>query len=319
MRGIKTCICFLFVLILCLSFSSTVYAEEYISKSDYENIVKLLNNIEAVDADDNCMSITYSDDKKISIVDFKDGKGVSLYHYEKKNNGTSDLEESKTTLDKYAGNGFICMSINPDFSDLPENDKRIILDNIKYEFQHNELANNISAEAKQMFFNELRVVYGDDVTYIQEEIINGVQPNMFLAYETFYPFRGYVGTILGIICIIIITSLVFSVVLDVIYIQVPEFRERTFQATRSGGGGRFSFIRNRSQIERPWFVSYEAARASKEGIESNGTRNALLIYFKYRVVTWIVVAICLVYLTSGTFMHIVNWIWDKSDVVKDAF
>lgn len=311
---VKISLCIMTLLLCICSASLVVNADEYIKKSDYDNLVELLKATDAVNIDDNCMSITYRDDK-ISIINHTDGNKEYLYDVKNKNNGTSDIEESKIKLNDYAGASFVCISINPDFSDLPEDDKRIILDNIKYAFRNNSLADKISDEAKQMFFNELRVVYGDDITYIQEEIINGVQPNMFLAYETFYPFRSYFSTILGIICLIIILSLVFSVVLDFMYIQIPEFRERTFQASRTGGGGRFSFVRNRSQIERPWFVSYEAARASKESIESNGTKNGLILYMRYRVVTWIVIAICFVYLTSGMFMHIVNWIWDKTDVI----
>ena len=303
------------VILCCLGISTSVSADEYISGNDYKNLVALLENIDGLSDEDNCMHIDAGDGKKIGIVTFTDGKKEKLYQVENKNDGTSDVEESFTTLDKYAGNGFVCMRINPEFSELSERSREIILENIKDGFRNNEKADKVTDEAKQMFFNELRYVYGDDINYIQEEIINGVQPNMFLAYETFYPFRSYFSTILGIICLIIILSLVFSVVLDFMYIQIPEFRERTFQASRSGGGGRFSFVRNRSQIERPWFVSYEAARASKESIESNGTKNGLILYMRYRVVTWIVIAICFVYLTSGMFMHIVNWIWDKTDVI----
>ena len=319
-RFVRIITCLIILTICCLSFCINVSATSYISKDDKTKIEKLLSETESVYGYCDKISIVEYDadgngtNAEISLVKFSDGSTTSLSDMEQQDDGT--YKENKTTVDNYIGKGFYVMEADYRFVDYVEPEhRRIILDNIKDSFNNKDYG--ISSEAKQMFYNELRVLYGDDVEYIQGEIITGIQPNMFLAYEMFLPFRGFVGTALGCICWIIIVSLVFSVVLDVMYMQVPEFRERTYQATQHGGGGRFSMIKNRSQIDRPWFVSYEAARASKESIDSNGERNAILIYMKYRVVTWIVVTICVTYLLTGMFMGVTNTIWEKVPQVFD--
>ena len=315
-KVLKLGLCILITFICCISVSITVSATSYISRSDKEKIEKLLLDTEATDG--NCAQIptgkvdAVGHPITISIVKFTDGSTM-LYNIDKE---VSGVVESSITVNEYVGNGFWVMEANYDFvEEIAPKERRIILDNLKDSFNNKDFG--ISEEAKQMFYNELRSLYGDDIEYIQGEIISGIKPNMFMAYEIFLPFRGWVGTFLGCLVCIIIVSLVFSVVLDTLYIQVPEFRERTFQSSQKGGGGRFSFTRNRTQIERPWFVSYEAARASKESIESNGTRNGLLLYMKYRIFTWIVVVVCITYLITGIFMNIVNEIWDKAPQVFD--
>lgn len=313
----RVIICVLFLVVYCFSINTfLVSATSYVSKNDKIGIEKLLADTDAVNGKCNKIKISrYEDgkykDEEISLVKFIDNQ--TLTNLERQPDGS--FKENNTTINDYIGNGFFAMEADYRFVDyVPEDDKRIILDNVRNNF--NNKSYGISEEAKQMFYNEIRELYGDDIQYMQGEIINNVQPNMFLAYELFYPFRGNVGTALGCICCILIVSLIFSVVLDYLYIQVPEFRERTFQDTQKRG--RFSFMRNRSKIDRPWFVSYEAARASKESIESNGTRNGLLLYMKYRVITWIVIAACLTYLLTGMFMDIVNGVWNVTPKIFDV-
>ena len=323
-RVLQVCICLITVFVCyTFMFCEHVSAISYITSEDKKGIEKLLSNTPAIDGYCDKIPIVVTNENgeeqniTISLVKFTDGKSVSLSEMEQQSDGS--YIERKSTVDNYIGDNFYMMETDYRFEEYVDADsRRIILDNIKDAF--NNIDNNgykISAEAKHMLYNEIRLFYGDDVEYIQGEIINGVQPNMFLAYEIFLPFRGVLGTILGCICCIIIVSLIFSVIFDVLYMQVPEFKERTYQATQRGGGGRFSVIRNRSQIDRPWFVSYEAARASKESIESNGEKNVILLYMKYRIVTWIVVTISLTHLLTGSFMGLTNVVWDTAPQVSD--
>ena len=321
-RVLQLCICLITVFICCsFVFCGQVSAISYIKKADKENIEKLLSETPAVDGNCNEIHITeigedgVETNTTISLVTFTDSKKVLLSDIERQSDGS--YIERKSTADSYIGDDFYIMETDYRFKEYIDiKSRRVILDNIKYAF--NNIDYGISAEAKHMFYNEIRSFYGDDVEYVQGEIIGGIQPNMFLAYEIFLPFKGVVGTIFGCICWIIIVSLVFSVIIDFMYMQVPEFRERTYQFTQHSSGGRFSFIKNRSKIDRPWFVSYEAARASKESIESNGERNMMILYLKYRVVTWIIVTICLTYLLTGLFMGIMNVIWEKAPQVFDV-
>ena len=65
--------------------------------------------------------------------------------------------------------------------------------------------------------------------------------------------------------------------------------------------------------------AYEAAYAYKTSVESNSDANALLVYFKHRTVSFLVVSVCLAYLMCGLFMDTVTWIWDHfSDIFEPA-
>lgn len=292
MKYFRLIISFTVILICCLSVSITTSAVSYINQQD----IKCLQNIMK-----NTVGVEHSCDKLVDTY----GNEFSLFKIYTK----AEAEKAGIVSKDYLPTGFGVIDLDYRFvSDIDREEKRIILEGLKDAFTGSE-ASQMSREARQMIYDELRVAYGDDIEYIQKELIDGIQPNMFLAYEAFLPFRGIIGTFLGCICLITIVSTVLSVVIDFMYMQVPEFRERTYQATHKAGRGRFSFVQNRSHIDRPWFVTYEAAYASKKSLEDNG--NALIIYLKNRIIAIVAISISLVYLTSGVFMNVVTHLWSS--------
>lgn len=281
-RRVRFLICTVLIFCITLGFSLVASAVETISKSDKEKLVKVLASTDAGTGEEEyCNKIKLSDGTTFSLFTIKKRGSDDAYW---------DIEFNDVNFKK-----------------LGDRTKEIILQNFEDEIKKS----SISDQGKQYIYNEIRYYYDYDTRLIQENVVEKVLPNMFLGYEFVQPAFGVVSTILGCICIVIIMSLVASVILDVMYMQVPVFREKTFQATQRGGGGRFSFIRNRTQLERPWFISYEAAYANKVALESNGTKNALVLYLLYRSVTFIVVSFCIIFLMTGMFMGVVQWIWDK--------
>jgi len=278
-KHLKYLVCIVVIMCITMSISMGVSATETISDSDYTKFVEMLKKTESGSGeDDNCNAIK-----------LPDGSTFALFKFEKSSGNFHDITFNAQ-----------------EFELLGDYEQKITLKN----FEEALNASSISDQGKQYIYNEVRYSYDYDIRLIQEKVIDDVQPNMFLSYELFHPFSGVISTIVGCVCVVTLMSLVVTVVLDVMYMQFPVFREKTFQATQRGGGGRFSFIKNRTQIERPWFISYEAAYANKVNVESNGTRNALLIYLRYRALTFIVVAFCVVYLMNGMFVGIVSKIWD---------
>ena len=274
-------ICLTLVICAVLSCTFSVSATETISKADRDALLTVLKSTDAGSGNnDKCNKIVLPNGKTFSLFSFKVSSKGSKYY---------DISFD---------------GVN--FSKLSDETKERLLSN----FETAVTKSKISAQGQQYIYSEIRDNYDYDIALIQENIVEKVQPNMFTAYELMHPFSGVVGTVIGCICVVIILSLVMTTLLDVMYMQFPVFREKTFQATQKSNNGRFSFIRNRTQIERPWFISYEAAYANKVNVESNGEKNALIVYLRYRIVSLIVITICIAYLTGGLFMDVVRWIWE---------
>lgn len=194
-----------------------------------------------------------------------------------------------------------------DFYDYGDSYKDIILKNFQDELEKS----SVSSEGRHLIYSEVRNHYDYDFDILRSNLIEQIEPNMFTSYELYKPFSGAMGTILGIICILILLFQIFTTLLDMMYMQFPVFRERVFQMKTTSGGGRFSMVRDRTHLERPWFISYEAAYANKVNVESNGEKNALVIYFSHRVLSLLVIVVCLTYLILGSMSDVVFWLWDK--------
>lgn len=113
------------------------------------------------------------------------------------------------------------------------------------------------------------------------------------ALTWFMPFQGALGLILGVGVIIVITLLLISTVLDLVYIGLPT--ARMAMSAKAEGQGK----------EIPFGISTDAYRIVQQTAETgsggNGGNqgNPYLQYFKKRFVTYIILAVCILYLLSG--------------------
>lgn len=138
-------------------------------------------------------------------------------------------------------------------------------------------------------------------------IFEDSRADMNTAMDIFHPFSGVVGTIIGIGCIIIIVLLVSSTVLDLCYINFPFFQN--FADSHGGGGG------GSSTGGKPVWVTRDAYAVVNDGAtggRGNGNggkyQNVNFAYLKKRIVTYIVLAICLLYLLSGQITGLIAWL-----------
>lgn len=113
------------------------------------------------------------------------------------------------------------------------------------------------------------------------------------ALTWFMPFQGALGLILGVGVIIVMALLLLSTVLDLVYIGMPT--ARMAMSAKAEGQGK----------EIPFGISTDAYRivqqTAETGAGGNGGNqgNPYLQYFKKRFVTYIILAVCILYLLSG--------------------
>lgn len=159
---------------------------------------------------------------------------------------------------------------------------------------------NANADTVQQIMNDLQEVDSSVASVMLPLIFEGTKGDMFSAYKITSPFLNIFSVILGIGAVGLIILLFGSTVIDLAYIGLPVWREA--QASKDGGN------------KHPFGVSYEALRTVTEieqGFGGSGGgeyKNAYLLYFKRRALTYIVLAICIMYLICGGLSGIIGWV-----------
>jgi hypothetical protein len=124
---------------------------------------------------------------------------------------------------------------------------------------------------------------------------NAMEADLWKAYQIMEPFIGLINVVLGVGCVLLILLLMFSTVMDLAYIGLPVWRE-----TQDSKGKK-----------NPFGVCYEALRTVQEvekGLGDGGYKNAYLLYFKRRALTYIILAICIMYLICGGLSGLISFV-----------
>lgn len=119
------------------------------------------------------------------------------------------------------------------------------------------------------------------------------------AMTWFAPFQGAVGLILGIGVIAIMVLLLASTVLDLVYIGLPTARMAMTSKAQQGG-----------EDKTPFGISSDALRIVREKNENGESGNPYLKYFKSRLLTYIILAVCILYLVSGQLGGLIGGLLD---------
>ena len=154
----------------------------------------------------------------------------------------------------------------------------------------------VDETALNVFMNDLQDQDRSVATAMVPLLFKGTTADLYQAYVIAKPFLDVLNVILGVGCVLLILLLLFSTVMDLAYIGLPMWREST--ANKNGGG------------KTPFGVSYEAVSTVKE-IESNtggDYKNGYLLYLKHRGLTYIVLALCIVYLICGGISGIISFV-----------
>lgn len=124
------------------------------------------------------------------------------------------------------------------------------------------------------------------------------------AMKWFGPFQGTVGLILGIGVVIIMVLLIASTVFDLVYIGLPMARNALDGKAESNGQ------------PKPFGVSYDAVKVVQnhegggQGGQGGSNGNIYFDYLKRRIITYIILAVCILYLISGQLSSVIGWLLD---------
>ncbi len=156
---------------------------------------------------------------------------------------------------------------------------------------------------------------------LMASIMENTKPDFSSANKIYAPFSGVIGTILGLIAIVIMALLGVTMALDIAYITIPAVQlmldggegggsHTGMQPGQPGaGGGKGKGLSGLvSQAARN--AVQAAAGQGNHGQGGEGNKMALGVYFKYRWLELVVLGICLLYLVSGNIYSFVAWVLD---------
>lgn len=155
-------------------------------------------------------------------------------------------------------------------------------------------------------------------TVLMASIMENTKPNFAAANKIYAPFSGLVGTVLGLLSIIIMALLGVTMALDIAYIVIPTVQLMLDGSQGNGGSGPGPNGGDAGKKGLSGVVSQAARNAVQAasggqggtGQGGEGNKMALGVYFKYRWIELVVLGICLLYLVSGNIYSFVAWILD---------
>lgn len=166
--------------------------------------------------------------------------------------------------------------------------------------------NRFSDADRTAIYNEIKDNCGQANAAMVAALFQDTKADMFSALRIFQPFNGIVGTILGICVLALIILLIGSTALDMAYINFPIARNFMYGKDKEGG--------DKGGAKKPWGVTADAWSVVNECEGGGGSggdgkyKNANIAYFKRRIVTYIVVAIMILYLLSGQLAGLIGWL-----------
>lgn len=161
------------------------------------------------------------------------------------------------------------------------------------------LLNNLGDESNVSAINRTKIYNfiskNDETTSsLIRQLSSDMKSDYAGAYQYIRPFSGAVGIVLGTLTVIIFSMLSLSIVIDIGYIVIP-----LFQVWLNKANGQ----------DKPRLISAEAWAAIKEGEGSvnggDGYTSPIGFYFKFKTKQFLILGICILYLTSGKIYDLI--------------
>lgn len=159
----------------------------------------------------------------------------------------------------------------------------------------------ISDDRQQSIMNEIQETDGRVAAIMLPLIFEGTKGDLYTALKVLGPFLDILNLVLGVGAVLLIALVLFSTVMDMAYIGLPVWREANAGKEGNTGG----------KSKNPFGVTYEAISTVKEvekNIVGGDYKNAYLLYFKRRALSYIILAICIMYLIGGGISGIISFI-----------
>lgn len=158
----------------------------------------------------------------------------------------------------------------------------------------------VSKQGQQSVIDGLSASSKDVSTMLIPMVMDSTSADLYTAMKWVNPILPIVRVIFGVGAICISIFLIGSTIVDLCFIGLPIAREALQNKGDQKGSGKVPF------------VSADAMSVIKESESSldssGGYKNAYLIYFKRRVLTYIIIAVCLLYLIVGELGGLISWL-----------
>ena len=223
----------------------------------------------------------------------------------KSNNGEiyqSGIQIFKIESGNFTFNG----KIKNGFEDIDDSNFQQALINEFAKLMANKYRKRFSDADRSAIYNEIKDNCGQANASMVAALFQDTKADMFSALRIFQPFNGVIGTLLGICVLALIILLIGSTALDMAYINFPIARNFMYGKEKEGG--------DKGGAKKPWGVTADAWSVVNECEGGGGSggdsgyKNANIAYFKRRIITYIVVAIMILYLLSGQLAGLIGWL-----------
>ena len=172
-----------------------------------------------------------------------------------------------------------------------------------YDAIDSDKAEGVTESTVQSWWKELQTKDGVGSKFMNE-ILKNTKPDFVTANAIYQPFSGLVGTILGLLAILICAFLGIVMAADICYITLPPVRNFVAEDDNSRGK-----IAKSKMFSHDAIYAVQCAEDTSDG-GSGGGRQALGIYLKRRIFALILLGICLLYLINGQLYTLVGWVLD---------
>lgn len=203
--------------------------------------------------------------------------------------------EKEVTLFKYDDGANMLVFFEDNFSKSNQKELKKVMTAFINSIKDSTLSN----DSQQYIMTQLQESNRDVAAMLLPMILDSTTADLFTAYKWLYPFLQILRVIIGIGVVGIILLLVGSTIMDLCYIGLPVWRETVAEKGQTTGKS------------HPFGVSYEAlctVKQVEQALEGNGYKNAVLIYFKRRAITYVTLSICLLYLIVGELGGLISWL-----------
>lgn len=158
----------------------------------------------------------------------------------------------------------------------------------------------VSGQGQQAIIDRLSAASPEVSRVLLPLVMDSTSADVYGALKIIKPFLPIVRVIFGIGAIVIMIALVAFTILDLVVIGLPFARENLQSRADANGKAKIPF------------VSTDAISVIQE-VESSlgsngGYKNAYLLYFKRRTLTYIILSVCLLWLVVGELGGLIDWL-----------
>jgi hypothetical protein len=181
------------------------------------------------------------------------------------------------------------------FTDATEKSKKEALGNFVRGLQKS----TVSDQTQQKIFDDMSAADDNVSRMLIPLVMDSTTADLYTAMKWVSPFLPIVRLVFGIGAFCIFLFLMGSTIVDLAFIGLPIARE-SLQNKGEQKGGKIPFV---SSDAMSVIKETESALDS-----SGGYKNAYLIYFKRRALTYIILSVCVLYLVVGELGGLIGWL-----------